>query len=70
MKKESRRGFIKKAVTYSVAASVAGEVIFSERAMAQNQEEGDNGVVRGYSPKKEVLYRLTKHWEEYYKVAP
>jgi len=69
MKKEGRREFIKKAVTYGVAASIAGEAVFEAQAKAQ-QPQGDNGVVRGHSPKKEILYRLTKHWEEYYRIAP
>jgi len=70
MKKEGRREFIKKAVTYGVAASVAGEAILTSAAEAQTQPVGDNGVVRGHSPKKEILYRLTKYWEEYYRIAP
>ena len=70
MKKENRRSFIKKAFTYGVAASVVGEYVLTSQANAQEQPEGDNGVVRGHSPKKEILYRLTKHWEEYYRIAP
>ncbi len=69
MKKEGRREFIKQAVTYGAAASVAGEVIFTAQAKAQ-QPQGDSGVVKGHSPKKEILYKLTKHWEEYYRIAP
>ena len=29
----------------------------------------DNGVVVGKSNKKEVLYRKSKEWEYYYKIA-
>ncbi len=69
--KESRRGFLKKALTFSVAASAVGSgVLSSEISAAQTQPPGDNGVVRGHSPKKEILYKLTAHWEEYYKIAP
>ena len=33
------------------------------------QWQQDNGVVIGKSNKKEVLYRKTQAWEQYYKVA-
>jgi len=34
-----------------------------------SQPAYDNGVVRGHSPKKEILYKKTKFWEIYYKNA-
>ncbi len=69
--KEDRREFLKKALTFSVAASAVGSAVMSPAVSdAQVQPPGDNGVVRGHSPKREILYRITKHWEEYYKIAP
>ncbi len=69
--KEDRREFLKKALTFSVAASaVGGAVLAPSVSVAQVQPPGDNGVVRGHSPKREILYRLTKYWEEYYEIAP
>ncbi len=68
--KESRRGFLKKAAAFSVAAGAVGSALVADSSKAMVQPPGDNGVVRGHSPKREILYRLTKHWEEYYKIAP
>ncbi len=62
-----RREFLKKALVGSGA-------ILATTAVAQANEkpsvvQGSNGVVVGYSPKKEILYKKTAHWREYYSVA-
>ena len=68
--KENRREFLKKAAAFGVAATAASSALVVPDSSAEVQPPGDNGVVRGHSPKREILYRLTKHWEEYYKIAP
>jgi hypothetical protein len=58
-----RRSFIKKALGASAVVAVGGV-----KAVARSEEALDsNGVVVGHSPKKEVLYKKTQHWEAYYK---
>ncbi len=67
MKKE-RRGFLKKLAGAGAVAASAGTVaaLASEK---QKTEPDSNGVVVGHSRKKEILYRKTAAWEEYYKNA-
>jgi len=65
---KDRRSFLKKSAVVAGTAVVAGSV----SAMAKSDVSGDsatNGVVLGNSPKKEILYRKTAEWTEYYKQA-
>ena len=64
--KEQRRGFIKKALGTGAAIAVASGVgaVASEKPKASG-----NGVVKGKSPKKEILYKKTANWEIYYNAA-
>lgn len=64
---QERRGFLRKlagagavAATAGVATAVAGET-------KKTQQSG--GVVVGHSPKKEILYKKTEAWDEYYSAA-
>ena len=61
---EKRRSFIKKALGVG-ALAVAG----TKMAIAHdNKEEStSNGVVVGKSRKKEVLYKETQEWEDFFK---
>ena len=63
----SRRSFLKK------SAVVAGAAAVGSTAMAVSKttesEAGSNGVVVGKSPKKEITYKKTAQWDEYYKQA-
>jgi len=61
-----RREFLKKALVGSAAVATASAVMANERP---SKVQGSNGVVVGYSPKKEILYKKTSHWREYYSVA-
>ncbi len=62
---KSRRDFVKKAgLATAGLATVAGTSAF---ASANNEDSG--GVVKGTSTKKEILYKKTPSWEEYYKNA-
>jgi len=64
---KSRRSFLKK------SAVVAGAAAVGTTAMAtsdkSNANAASNGVVLGQSPKKEITYKKTAAWEEYYKQA-
>ncbi len=69
MSKE-RRTFLKIALGAGVAGASTLIGAPYGRADDQNSSPSDsNGVVRGHSPKKEILYRKTKEWERYYKAA-
>lgn len=64
---EQRRGFIKKALGASAAVAVG---VCVANATSQSEVSGSkNGVVKGKSPKKEILYKETKAWQEYYSRA-
>lgn len=64
---KSRRDFLKK------SAVAAGTVAVSTSAIAMSKKSesnaGSNGVVVGQSSKKEITYKKTAAWEEYYKQA-
>lgn len=63
--KEARRGFLKKA---AVAGSVAAVSTVAATASSE-ATYSSNGVVVGKSPKKEILYKKTKAWDEFYRSA-
>ncbi|MFV0481545.1 MAG: Tat pathway signal protein [Campylobacteraceae bacterium] len=64
MIQNSRRVFIKKALVASSVVGIAGVTLASTKG-----KNVDNGVVSGKSNKKEILYKKTPTWEEYYKAA-
>ena len=61
--REARRSFLKK-------AAVAGAVT-AVGVVAANAKEAysSGGVVVGHSRKKEIIYKKTKVWSEYYRNA-
>lgn len=63
---ESRRGFVKKAAIAGVAVTAVGVV--GAQAGAQGSKSS-NGVVIGKSKKKEITYKKTQAWEDFYKSA-
>lgn len=63
---ESRRGFVKKA---AVVGAVAAVGVVSAQAASAKSSSGSNGVVIGKSPKKEINYKKTQAWEDYYRSA-
>ena len=70
-KLNDRRNFIKRA---SIAASVLAGSVVATAATSENKARGagsnvGNGVVVGTSRKKEILYKKTAAWEEFYKSA-
>ncbi len=62
-----RREFVKKSAIVVGAGVAAGAttLIASEYA----SQADSNGVVTGKSPKKEILYKKTKAWEDFYELA-
>lgn len=65
---ESRRGFLKKLGTATAVVAVGTTALI---AKGEKSDDGSlsNGVVVGESPKKEILYKKTEYWEEYYSSA-
>jgi hypothetical protein len=61
---ESRRGFVKKA---AIAGAVATVGVVAAQAGAGATSSG--GVIVGKSKKKEITYKKTKAWEDFYKSA-
>ncbi|NPA74407.1 MAG: Tat pathway signal protein [Epsilonproteobacteria bacterium] len=62
-----RREFLKKALIGSSA--VLATTTLAQANERPTKTQGSNGVVVGYSPKKEILYKKTSYWREYYSVA-
>jgi hypothetical protein len=63
---ENRRSFLKKA---TVAGSLAAIGAVSATASSTQSTFSSNGVVVGNSPKKEITYKKTKAWDDYYRSA-
>lgn len=66
-----RRDFLKRA---GIAASVLAGSVVATAATTEKQNRGatnssGNGVVVGRSRKKEILYKKTLAWNEFYKAA-
>jgi len=64
----SRRNFIKKAAIVTTGA-VAGATVMAANSNTSVKEADGNGVVVGSSTKKEILYKKTAQWEEFYNKA-
>lgn len=65
---KSRREFVKKAAIVT-AGTVAGTSVLAATGNSSVQGETNNGVVKGSSKKREILYTKTATWEEFYKSA-
>ncbi|PID75525.1 MAG: Tat pathway signal protein [Deltaproteobacteria bacterium] len=67
---EERRQFLK--TTLGASAVGVGMLISAKCSVAAEEKKEkslSNGVVIGHSPKKEILYKKTQHWDVYYKSA-
>lgn len=60
---ENRRSFLKKAAVVGTVAAVGAT------ASSANSTYSSNGVVVGKSNKKEILYKKTKAWDDFYRSA-
>ncbi|XPV67881.1 MAG: Tat pathway signal protein [Halarcobacter sp.] len=65
---KSRRDFAKKTAIV-VGATAVGATALAAANSSTSLEVDSNGVVVGKSNKKEILYKKTKAWEEFYKQA-
>ncbi|GGD40453.1 hypothetical protein GCM10012288_13150 [Malaciobacter pacificus] len=66
---KSRREFAKKTAIVTAGAAVAAGTSVLAATGESVQSDSNNGVVLGSSRKKEILYKKTATWEEYYKNA-
>jgi anaerobic selenocysteine-containing dehydrogenase len=64
----SRRDFMKKSAL-TVGAAAVGATALAANTKDASSEASSGGVVVGKSPKKEITYKKTKEWEEFYKSA-
>lgn len=61
----SRRNFVKKTLGAGLVLAVSTSVSI---ANSTNENfSSSSGVVKGKSKKKEVLYKETREWEDFYK---
>ncbi len=65
---ESRRDFAKKTALVVGATAVGATALAAANSSASYQADS-NGVIVGNSPKKEILYKKSGAWVEYYKQA-
>lgn len=65
---ESRREFAKRAAIIGAVAA-SGTAVLAATGDSSVQGDSNNGVVLGSSRKKEILYKKTAAWEEFYKNA-
>ena len=67
---QSRRDFAKKTAIVAAGAAVAGSATAVMAGTSVDKEQSlSNGVVVGSSNKKEITYKKTETWAEYYKNA-
>ena len=69
MVQKERRNFAKKAAMVVVGSTVMGTTAVLAKSDGENVDSFSNGVVVGKSSKREILYKKTKAWEEFYKQA-
>ena len=65
---KSRRDFAKKSALV-VGATAVGTTVLAAANSSVSEETLSNGVVVGNSNKKEIIYKKSKAWEDYYKQA-
>lgn len=65
---KDRREFVKKSAIVVGAGVVIGATTLVARGKGYN-EANSNGVVLGSSTKKEITYKKTKAWEDYYNLV-
>jgi len=66
---KGRRDFAKKTAMLMAGSAVVGSTAVLAKSGSDNVDSLSNGVVIGKSPKKEILYKKTKAWEDFYKQA-
>ena len=66
---KSRRNFAKKTAIVAAGAAVVGSTAVMAGTKVESEDSLSNGVVVGSSNKKEITYKKTNTWAEYYKNA-
>ncbi|MFT5661237.1 MAG: anaerobic selenocysteine-containing dehydrogenase [Sulfurimonas sp.] len=66
---ESRRNFLKKSAIVVGATAAAGATALAANTEKASLEANSDGVVVGSSNKKEILYKKTQAWDDFYKQA-
>ncbi|ATB70680.1 formate dehydrogenase accessory protein FdhE [Sulfurospirillum diekertiae] len=64
---DQRRSFLKKTLGASAVVAAVGVSAIANESGATIA--GSNGVVKGKSKKKEILYKKTANWDAYYHAA-
>ena len=64
---DNRRSFLKKALGAGAVVAAGSTVAMASAVSSSKQEASSNGVVVGKSPKKEILYKETQAWQDFYK---
>ena len=64
---DQRRSFLKKTLGASAVVAAVGVSAMANESGAKIA--GSNGVVKGHSKKKEILYKKTANWDAYYHAA-
>ncbi len=65
--KKARRSFLKKAAVASALTAVGTATAYA--AGTKSSTYSSDGVVVGRSNKKEIIYKKTEAWDEYYRSA-
>lgn len=65
----SRREFLKKSLKIGAVGAGVVATSVATASTGGSLKSDSNGVVVGKSNKKEVLYKTSKEWEYYYKIA-
>lgn len=66
---KGRRDFAKKTAMIAAGAAVVGSTAVLAGTEVEGENSLSNGVVVGSSNKKEITYKKTNTWSEYYKNA-
>ncbi len=66
---EGRRNFLKKSAIVVGATAAAGATALAANTEEVSLEANSDGVVVGDSTKKEILYKKTQAWDDFYKQA-
>jgi hypothetical protein len=64
---ENRRSFIKKTLSAGAVAMAGSTVVMANAVSSNTHQANSNGVVIGKSNKKEILYKETLAWEDFYR---
>ncbi len=67
--REDRRSFLKKVGKAGAVAAAVGTTTVLVANSDDTYASDSNGVIVGKSNKKEIIYKKTQKWDEYYRSA-